>query len=86
MHIRTWHIDVHLFEDEAERTTRAELVLRTDAGTEVRHVGTARRRPTDAEVPEIGDELALARALSGLAHDLLDASVADIEANESRRG
>lgn len=83
MHTRTWHIDVHLFEDEEDRTTRAELVLRTDAGTEVRHVGTARRRPTDREVPEIGDELALARALSGLAHDLLDASVADIEANEA---
>jgi hypothetical protein len=31
-------------------------------------------------VPEIGDELATSRALSDLAHKLLEATVADIEA------
>jgi len=31
-------------------------------------------------VPEIGDELAAARALSDLAHRLLDVTIADIEA------
>lgn len=31
------------------------------------------------EVPEIGDELAAARALADLAHYLLDATAADIE-------
>ena len=30
-------------------------------------------------MPEIGDELAAARALSRLAHDLLDAAAGDIE-------
>jgi hypothetical protein len=30
-------------------------------------------------VPEIGDELAAARALSELSHNLLDAAAADIE-------
>ena len=79
MHTRTWHLHVDLFEQDG--TTRAEVVLRTDAGTELRHVGTARRRPGDRDVPEIGDELAVCRALSGLAHDLLEASIADIEAN-----
>jgi len=80
MHTKTWHLHVDLFEQD--ETTRAEIVLRTDAGTELRQVGTARRRPGDRDVPEIGDELAVCRALSGLAHDLLDASIADIQAND----
>ena len=48
---------------------------------QVRHEGTARRNPKDTDVPEIGEELAAARALSGLAHDLLEAAVADVEQN-----
>ncbi|HEU5036625.1 MAG TPA: DUF1876 domain-containing protein [Nocardioides sp.] len=84
MHTRTWHMHIDLFEQE--NSTRAEAVLRTDAGTELRHVGVARRRPSDQDVPEIGDELATCRALSGLVHDLLDATVADIEANDPTGG
>lgn len=80
MHTKTWHMHIDLFEQDD--TTRAEVVLRTDAGTELRHIGTARRRPGDRDVPEIGDELATCRALSGLAHELLDAAIADIQAND----
>lgn len=80
MHTRTWHLHVDLFEQE--ETTRAEVVLRTDAGTELRDIGTARLRPGDRNVPEIGDELAVCRALFGLAHQLLDASIGDIDAND----
>ena len=80
MHTRTWQL--HLDLAEGDETTRAEVVLRTDAGTVLRHVGTARRHPGDRDVPEIGDELAVCRALSGLAHDLLDATVADVRAND----
>jgi hypothetical protein len=79
----TWHIEIFLYE-EGERT-RAEAVLRTSAGTEFRHEGVARRNPKDAEVPEIGEELASARALSGLVHDLFEATVGDIEQNVHER-
>lgn len=79
MHTRTWQVEVLLFEDDGR--TRATAVLRTDAGTELRHEAHARRHPKDREVPEIGDELAVSRALSGLAHDLLEASISDIEQN-----
>lgn len=82
MHTKTWHLRVDLFEQDD--TTRAVAVLRTDAGTELRHAGTARRRPSDRDVPEIGDELATCRALFGLAQDLLDASLMDIQANDPR--
>jgi hypothetical protein len=37
-------------------------------------------------VPEIGDELATCRALAGLAHDLLDATVGDVEDNDPSPG
>jgi hypothetical protein len=84
MHTRTWHVEVYLFEHDDH--TRAEAVLRTDAGTELRHEGTARRNPRDRNVPEIGDELATCRALSGLAHDLLDAGLADVAANDPSGG
>jgi hypothetical protein len=80
MHTRTWHVDVNLFEQEDGRT-RAEARLRTDAGTELHHEGLARRSPGDRDVPEIGAELATCRALSGLAQDLLEATIADVRAN-----
>jgi len=80
MHTRTWQMHIDLFEQDDR--TRAEAVLRTDAGTELRQHGESRRRPGDRDVPEIGDELAVCRALSNLVHVLLEASIADIEAND----
>lgn len=79
MEATRWHIELSLTEDG--RTTTADAVLRTSAGTEVRHSGTARRNPEDRDVPQIGEELAVCRALTGLAHDLLEVSMADVEEN-----
>ena len=53
--------------------------LHTPDRTDLCGVGVARRNPGDREVPEISDELAVARALSDLAHRLLDAAAGDIE-------
>jgi hypothetical protein len=78
MHTRTWHVEIYLYEEE--NGTRAEAVLRTDAGTELRHEGVAHRNPADVDIPEIGDELAACRAVTGLAHDLLEATVMDVTA------
>lgn len=80
MHSTTWQITLNLFEEEDH--TRAEAVLRTSAGTEIRHSGVARLRPGDRDIPEIGDELAVCRALHGLAQDLLEATVVDVWAND----
>jgi hypothetical protein len=76
----TWHIEIFLYEDGDQ--SRAEAVLRTSAGTELRHEGIARRSPKDIDVPEIGEELATARALSGLAHNPFEATVADIDVHQ----
>jgi hypothetical protein len=47
--------------------------------------GRARRSPADRELPRVGEELAAARALSDLAHHLVEAAVDAIEHHEGRR-
>jgi Rv2632c-like len=76
---RQWSVDIFIDEHEDERTTRAEARLHTNDKTDLVGRGTARRNPHDTDVAEIGDELAVARALSNLAHELLDAAASDIE-------
>jgi len=78
-HTRTWTVDINITEDEEARLTRASAVLRSGVRNPLRGEGEARRRSTDAEVPEIGDELATARALADLAYKLLDVTAGDIE-------
>jgi hypothetical protein len=76
---KVWSIEVLL--DETADETQAEAVLELD---QRRHAGwgRARRNPDDPRVPRVGEELAAARALSELAHKLLDAAAETIEAFE----
>jgi hypothetical protein len=73
---------VDILISEEDDTTRARAVLSTEAGAGLQGSGAARKHPADSNVPEIGDELAAARALSALAHQLLEAAAGDIEAIE----
>ena len=75
---KRWTVDIFIDEHD-DRTTHAEARLHTSDNTHLNAHGTARRNPGDAVVPEIGDELAAARALSELAHLLLHAAAEDIE-------
>lgn len=77
---KRWHVEIFLDEHDDERRTRAEARLQTGDNTHLIGVGTAHRNPTDVEVPEIGDEVAAARALFALGHELLLAAAVDIEA------
>ena len=74
---KQWRVDI--FIDEHDERTRARARLHNPDDTKLVGVGLARLNPTDTNVPEIGDELAAARALSDLAHQLLDATAKDIE-------
>lgn len=76
---RRWTVDIYIDEHDDDRLTRAEARLHTNDPTHLIGKGTARRHPEDAEVSEIGDELAAARALSDLAHQLLHTAATDIE-------
>jgi len=76
-HTLEWKVRLHLFEDD-DGTTKAHLVL--DTGTkELTGHGSAHCHPADADVPEIGDELAAGRALNDLAGQLLQVAERDIE-------
>jgi len=74
--VKTWTVQVDI--DEHEGRTRAVARLRTE-GQSLTGTGLARLNPADRDVPEIGDELAVARALSELSHLLLDTAARDIE-------
>jgi hypothetical protein len=73
----TWSVEI--FMSERDGRTHAEARLHTADRTQLVGTGTARLNPTDRDVPEIGQELAAARALSDLAHHLLSAAAEDIE-------
>ena len=75
---KRWTVDIHI--DEHEDRTRAQARLHNRDETRLVGIGLARLNPADVNVPEIGDELAVSRALADLAHRLLDATVTDIEA------
>jgi Domain of unknown function (DUF1876) len=75
--MKQWQVVIDI--DEHDNRTRAVARLLTQDTEQLTGVGLARRNPADQDVPEIGDELAAARALSELSHNLLDAAAADIE-------
>lgn len=77
MQTARWQIDVDFQEDESR--TDAAAVLRMPDGSELTASGHARRNPADPAQPQIGEEIAAARALSHLVHDLLDKAAGDIE-------
>lgn len=78
---RRWDVEIYLSEDAngPSAVTHAEARLSARAATDLRGHGHARRNPADADVPEIGDELAAARALSDLAHQLLRAAADEVK-------
>lgn len=78
MMTKTWSVEI--FIGERDGSTHAEARLRTNDRTEYVATGSARLNPSDHDVPEIGDELAVARALSALGHRLVEGAAADIEA------
>jgi len=76
--MKRWTVDIFIDEDD-EGHTYAEARLDSGADTRLTGVGRARLNPADADVPEIGDELAVARALTDLGHRLLVTTAADIQ-------
>jgi hypothetical protein len=75
---KTWNVQLTINEDGDD--THVDAVLDLENKTEVRGRGMSRRNPRDESEPRIGDELAAARALSDLAHQLLGLAANDIEA------
>ncbi len=64
-------LSIHLMEDDTSTVATAVLDLRND---HFEAVGRARRNPIDPPRPLIGEELAIARALSKLEEQIMDAA------------
>jgi Domain of unknown function (DUF1876) len=71
-----WRVDI-AFTEEDERT-RADAILEL-ASKRFHGFGQAKRAPDDPSVPVIGQDLAAARALSDVSHQLLQAAAERIE-------
>jgi hypothetical protein len=77
---KRWDIDITI--DEHDGHTRATARLHTpESDRLLLGTGLARLNPTDHDVPEIGDELAVARALADLSDCLLRDATIDISRN-----
>ncbi|WP_326822826.1 DUF1876 domain-containing protein [Streptosporangium sp. NBC_01756] len=76
METKQWTVQVYITEEGNDTSARA--VLSTRDKTHMTGVGHARRNPADQLAPEIGDELAVARALSDLGSRLLTVTSEDI--------
>jgi len=75
--MKRWRVEVFLGEHDGQ--TYAEARLHTELGDHLLGVGRARLNPNDYDIPEIGDEIAVARALTDLGHRLLITAAQDIE-------
>ena len=89
--VHTWSVKIYLADTDdegfrfADETTTAHAVLSTSSTTARGGCGRSRRAPGDVAVPEIGEELAAARALRDLADRLLKATSDDIGKIEHHR-
>ena len=75
--VKSWTVRIDIGEHEGR--TRAVAHLHTRDTERLSGVGFARLNPADRDVPEIGDEIAVARALSDLGLRLLAAATEDLE-------
>jgi Rv2632c-like len=80
---QTWTVNV-LFSEEGNRT-RADATLEL-ASQRFHGFGQAKRAPEDPIVAVVGQDLAAARALSDLSHQLLEAAAQRVESFEGHPG
>ncbi|WP_171118116.1 MULTISPECIES: DUF1876 domain-containing protein [Streptomyces] len=73
---KRWTVEIDITEEGDDTRARAVLAISEDAT--ISGTGVARRNPIDRPVPEIGDELAVSRALEDLAIRLHDVASDDI--------
>jgi hypothetical protein len=73
------HWNVEILIGEVDNRTHAEAQLYDEIRDDLVGNGQARLRPAKPDVPEIGDKIAVARALSDLGHRLLATAAGDLE-------
>lgn len=79
---RTWNVAL-TFEEDGTRTA-CTATLSGTGKQETRGHGHSRRNPADEPDSIIGEEIAAARAMSDLAHELLEQAASQIESHTHR--
>ncbi|MEV5241102.1 DUF1876 domain-containing protein [Streptomyces cinnamoneus] len=64
---------------EIDATTQADVRLRMHDGSQLAAQGIANRNPADRRQQRVGEDVAAARALNGLAEQLLDKAGDEIQ-------
>jgi hypothetical protein len=80
---KVWIVEV-VIEETPDGHTEAKALLGVGTDRQFGGWGRARRNPADPEMPRVGEELAAARALSDLAHHLVEEAAHTIEQHEGR--
>jgi hypothetical protein len=80
--VHDWQVRVSIVESDDD--TDARVVLVADSPAHLTASGHSHRSAADTPIPEIGDQVAVARALRRLADQLLDTATEDIEARMGR--
>jgi Domain of unknown function (DUF1876) len=75
---KRWTVEV-LVDEDAGRTYAEACLQQSGEDNRLVGVGRAKLNPSDRDIPEIGDELAAARALCDLGQRLLLAAASDIQ-------
>ncbi|GLH99712.1 dsRBD fold-containing protein [Phytohabitans aurantiacus] len=75
--MKRWNVEILI--GEVDRRTYAEAQLYDEIRDNLIGTGQTRARLDTPNIPEIGDEIAVARALSDLGHRLLVAASGDLE-------
>jgi hypothetical protein len=78
---QNWSVSI-AFTEDGDRT-RADAILEL-ASQRFHGFGQARRAPEDPSLPVVGQDLAAARALSDLSHQLVHAAAERIEGFEAK--
>lgn len=73
---QVWTVQIDLEETRDETEATAVVVAGDDR---IGGWGRSRRRPSDPEMPPVGEDVAVARALMDLAHKLLERAAQTIE-------
>jgi hypothetical protein len=76
-HVHDWLVRISIFDSDDD--TDAHVVLLADSPNHLKASGHSHRGAKDVAIPEIGDEVAVARALRRLADQLLETAAGDIE-------
>jgi hypothetical protein len=74
--VSSWHVRIDLFENGDDTSAHAVFVDERGGALDLGAFGAARRLPGTPAVPEIGDEVAAARALQRL----MENAMADVAA------